>query len=441
MEQFEVHNLDELNAIISQFDENVLYRGQNSIYGSFEEPAVKASFDRDECCDQSKMIKWIHYAESVLGSLVGDNADDDNFVQALLQHYGWRSFFVDCSTSPAVSAWFASHEYYEPPNPVTEMCEDCYENPIRLEKRRATYNYKEGDGYLYILDKSIASNVGLVDLAVISSKGARLRTSSQCAWLLGPLKGKPVPQNCFLAQIKASRSLFKQFAELHGLTDTNSLFPSPAEDPILDALLGLPWHEIVGRRGILASIPVFSRTLSLPEYHDSYKKIAHPKIAFFRRSKIAGQFDSLETTRGVLTGGRIIAAPPLIIYGVANNRIPLRIPKIERLLEGNAYIAFEIDELIRYVNMGFDTVYQKGIGVVSHGPGLIEVCGLVVRHPGIIMLNAGFSPGLFYRRESDGSWVRELHSDECGCGNEKLHNRHLSALRIAEDLLKDCFTV
>ncbi len=55
---------------------------------------------------------------------------------------GGVSFYVDCSSSSAVSSWFASHIYRE--ETKIEMSEDCDEEPVLLYKRLASYDFEEG---------------------------------------------------------------------------------------------------------------------------------------------------------------------------------------------------------------------------------------------------------------------------------------------------------
>jgi hypothetical protein len=55
------------------------------------------------------MLRWCRYAKSVLDIYLTGYSNPLESSQALLQHYGWRSFDVDCSTDPAVGTWFASH--------------------------------------------------------------------------------------------------------------------------------------------------------------------------------------------------------------------------------------------------------------------------------------------------------------------------------------------
>ncbi|CAH3577411.1 MULTISPECIES: FRG domain-containing protein [Klebsiella/Raoultella group] len=434
MEQLTASSLHELEGFISKFDKDSLFRGQLEHYGEPNDPSVIASFDRYDCIP-SEMMKWMRYSSKVLEALIGDQVNDFAYVQALLQHYGWRSFFVDCSSSPAVSAWFASHKYTDTFD--IDMCEDCDENPLWKRKKNAQYEFEEGEGHLYVIDKTIAAKVGLVDLASLTIEGYLPRTAAQKAWLLGPTSGRPVPKECFIAQITANRSIFREYATLHGYTDTDSIFPPAKRDPILKALLDLPWREIESLRDPEFAIPVFKRTIELPEYQNSFVKIASRTTAFYRGGMISEMFDSIETLKGKLNGGKIISAPEVVIFGVADSSTPLIFPKIEKMLKGNKYLAFEIREIIKYPSEGYDTVYQKGVGIINHALDLFEVCELVVMHPGLEMTKVAFCPGWFYRRKPDGFWTRETHNDECDCQNKNIHKMHISALHIAEDCLKD----
>ena len=54
----------------------------------------------------------------------------------------------------------------------------------------------------------------------------------------------PLPEECYLAQINATRSIFREFAARKSLDGLEALFPTRAEDPILNSLLSLPCNEI-----------------------------------------------------------------------------------------------------------------------------------------------------------------------------------------------------
>lgn len=418
----------ELKSLIRGFGDDVLFRGQNTHYGEPGTPTIGTSFDRKGCIP-SEMLKWCRYSQNVLDTFIPQFRGDFAYQQALLQHYGWRSFYVDCTSNPAVSAWFASHSYSD--KPTLKMSEDCHEEPVWLKKRMAKYEFEEGEGHLYVLNKDAVAQVGLVDLATLTVDGYRPRTVAQSAWLIGPMRNKNIPQDCYIAQIAAPRQVLRDFAAASGLTDTNALFPSSAEDPILRALMGLPWAEIKLDDG-LRGPPAFRRTLDLPEYHPSYVKIAPTHTAFYRGTNILDVQDSID---GAAEGGIVVKIPDLVLYGSASKSAPLHFPHINNLLDENGTVAFEADTLIKLAQRGEFPLYQKGIGVLRREPDLFEVCELTVKHPGLEMTGAGYTRGWCYRRQKDGRWIREANEGECDCGSEITHGEHISALHIAEDFL------
>ncbi|WP_212635418.1 hypothetical protein, partial [Rhodobacter capsulatus] len=45
--------------------------------------------------------------------------------------------------------------------------------------------------------------------------------------------------------------------------------------------------------------------------------------------------------------------------------------------------------------------------------------------------------GWFYRVSEDGVWQREQRDDDCPCGTDWPHERHMASLYIIEDFLAD----
>lgn len=93
MEHCHCETLEELKIVIKQYG-RVLYRGQTKHYLSSDgSPSMPTSFQRQGCVPDL-MIMWTYYAKRALQHLVrgwndtGDNATN----QAILQHYGFRSF-------------------------------------------------------------------------------------------------------------------------------------------------------------------------------------------------------------------------------------------------------------------------------------------------------------------------------------------------------------
>src|SRR5271156_118490 len=99
------------------------------------------------------MLKWIYYAKELLrrGGVDVEQPQVGHLVQGLLQHYGWRSFFVDLTASPAVASWFASHSFASHRN--LQFCENSFEEPVILGVQSAFYTNYDGVGNLYVLSK------------------------------------------------------------------------------------------------------------------------------------------------------------------------------------------------------------------------------------------------------------------------------------------------
>ena len=242
LQNIRIDDLIGLKDCLAAFGRGVLFRGQTEHFGSAEQPSATTSFARHGCIP-SEMLRWSRYADEVIGAFTG-RYSDFALNQAILQHYGFRSFYLDCSNNPAVSAWFAGNRYSDKLS--VELCEDCDERPLFLRKKMARYDPADGVGHLYVLDRAACEKVGLIDLRAISIESARTRPSVQNAHLIGPLGNAPLSAECFLAHIEADHAVFREFAAEAGLVSTDSAFPPSSEDPILDALLSLPWIPIQG---------------------------------------------------------------------------------------------------------------------------------------------------------------------------------------------------
>lgn len=429
MEVLSVSTVGALKDYLGGFEQPMLYRGQTKHYGGTQSPAVISSFDRLGCVPDL-MLRWGYYANGALKFALGRPIDSLAFCQAVLQHYGWRSFFLDASSSPAVGAWFAAHSYKALPG--IHLCEDCFEEPMLLRKPGAQYELERGHGHLYVIDVQATDrlDVGQHDLASIGLQDCRPRFHAQAAWLLGPHRGN-LPIECFHSRVIAPREVFAEFAAEAGLNSTSDLFPPPEEDRVLDALLHLPWMEMKVPEGEDAiGIPAFHRTVEIPEYQDGFIKIHPPSHAFYRGQMLA----DIQREDGEEPPFSFRRVPAIVMLGAANP-VGSRFPKLFEALKNEPIIAFEIDELIRFAETGPSYIYGKGLLVNRKKNGLVEVGDLVVDHPGMQIRGAGANRGWHYAVEADGSWTRTLHADDCPCGDDDRHERHLSALTILEDWL------
>src|SRR5687768_9641214 len=105
-----------VRLFLQKFGGHCLFRGQTDFYTHENgEVSVPTTFERKGCVPPL-MIKWSHYAQEALRVFRGGHDHDLSLSlsQALLQHYGWRSFFIDLTKSPEVACWFASHAFSSP---------------------------------------------------------------------------------------------------------------------------------------------------------------------------------------------------------------------------------------------------------------------------------------------------------------------------------------
>jgi hypothetical protein len=134
MQSLQANTLDELKGHIAAFSDDVLFRGQINNYCAPDGlPNLNTSFQRQGCIPPL-MFKWNFYATELLRRGGFDIARPDayHFTHGLLQHYGWRSFFVDLTASAPIAAWFASHRFSSATG--LDLCEDSFEeavNPAR----------------------------------------------------------------------------------------------------------------------------------------------------------------------------------------------------------------------------------------------------------------------------------------------------------------------
>ncbi|XHB98206.1 FRG domain-containing protein [Nitratireductor sp. ac15] len=427
MEIKNAQTVEELTQVLSGYGSNVLFRGQVSQYGTDGAPEMSTSFMRNGCVPPL-MLRWSHYASFILSALLGKGHHEISleFTQAVLQHYGWRSFFLDLSSSPAVSAWFAAHRFSAKRS--FEICEDCFENPVWLIKLKARYLEEEGDGFLYVISKEKVRDrgIGMIDLASIQLAECRARFHAQSAWLLGPLHIN-LPLDCIVASVRAPKSVFRDFAALQGFTNTESVFPPPRDDPVLQFLTTLPWKQRQLPVDDKFGMKFFDPALELPEYHDSFRKRNPPHVGFYCGESAA----------------RILTVSDLTFFEVCDDTIfgnadvaELRFPLLTKLVRGEGqHVVFEVNNLVRRPGK-LGTEYAKGIAISKCDSGALCLADFVVEHPGLQLTGCGINMGWHYMVDSEGVWERAPCSDDCPCGNESTHNHHLSSLAIVEDQLR-----
>lgn len=279
METRHCDSLGELKAAIEQYGPGVIYRGQTQHYpGSGDTPSLSTSFQRQGCAPDL-MIKWSYYAKRALQHLVRGWKDTDDIAtnQAILQHYGFRSFFLDASGDPRVAAWFAGNSFESKIS--INLVEDCFEYPVLLRTLDAWFVPTERMGHVYVICQKALRQSGIqaVHLSEIATHEGAPRYVRQDAYMVGPLIQSGLSGDCILCHITAPAEVFRDFA---GEYSADWLFPEPSDDPVYRELLAMPWEKM--RHIPDDGFEAFGRALELPEYSYQLRKHMPPESAMYR---------------------------------------------------------------------------------------------------------------------------------------------------------------
>ncbi|QPQ91870.1 FRG domain-containing protein [Burkholderia glumae] len=429
METTRIESIEELREITKKYGARYLFRGQTKHYfDSTGAPNMPTSFERHGCIPPL-MFKWTHYAKAIIRALGGGAYDAlaSDTVQAVLQHYGWRSFYIDLTKSLAVACWFASHKYSD--DMRIHMCENYEEDPVWLIHREASYTaVSEGDGHLYVVDTEVLKqgNVGVFDLTEIEVEDGPIRFHAQHACLAGSVRR--LPPEAVVSHIVVNMAVLQAYAKDNGFCNTVDLFPGERTDIVLRALLSIPWFRI---RDAMNPIPAFRRGLDLPEYNLAFVKHLPPETILFDKFWIADNRADESTPLQLVPFYRM--AEDSYYSNVPRT---FELPETTKLLRENSGFAIELDGVIRPPEFLDSYACEKGIYVERMDGNLVSVGALYVEHPANVVCGAGVSAGWIYRVDGD-VWTRVPNDDQCPCNNDLPHELQFTLLNMFEIALKD----
>lgn len=208
----------------------LLFRGQNNLH-----PTVRSGLSRPD-------VRYEPDVEQGLSALAGIILGQQKvtpanvpFRKAVLQHYGYKSHYVDLTADPNIAAWFSANRF-EPRPLVYGGCPFRHIDQVRYEERT------DGLGFVLVLAfpkvEALISGRSLFD---ISDLQPFLRPRRQKAWLLRdrpPLL--PDPNGFWVATIRIDCGKFRSSFS------SEYLFPLPNEDQGFKSLLNTPFVEIPG---------------------------------------------------------------------------------------------------------------------------------------------------------------------------------------------------
>jgi hypothetical protein len=415
-------SLEELDAVIKEVGPDALYRGQVSHYERKDGVlSLTTSFARHGCIPPL-MIKWLHYAHQILMVYVRgrDDTRDMPTDQAILQHYGWRSFFLDATGNARVAAWFASNTYKT--RTAINLVEDCFEDPVFLISEVASFEQSESMGHLYVISRKMLrhARINAVHLSEIATNTGSPRYVRQDAYMVGPVAQEGLAADCVTHHITAPSTVLAAYAD--GLS-CQVLFPNRSEDPILDELLSMPWEK-ADRSA--EGIDFFRRSLPLPEYDPPLVKHMPPSAAMYR------PFWLKDLSQNPTSISHVLCSDGLY-HG--SSTVTFTLPHLTALLSDCDGVHVEPRGLVYH---GMAPLYGKGILVMRKDINLVHVSEIGIEHPGLKIGQIGKFPGIHYRVDETCTWHRIEHPENCDCGDS--HEDHIALLgRVDTGLVEDRF--
>lgn len=422
METVHCNSLEELDAAIRALGPDALYRGQvNHFEHQDGSPSLMTTFARHGCIP-GLMIKWHHYARQILRRYVRGRTDTPDLPtdQAVLQHYGWRSFFLDATGDARVAAWFASNKYVS--SKGVNLVEDCFETPVFLVSEIASFEKSESVGHLYVISRKMLrhARIGAVHLSEIATNRGSPRYVRQNAYMVGPVAPQGLAVDCVTSHIIAPSDVLAAYAD--GLS-SQMLFPDRTDDPVLDELLSMPWEKIGESVG---GIDFFRRSLPLPEYSSHVVKHMPSSSSMYRPFWLK---DFPQDPHDPASISHVLCSSGLY-YGSSAPTFTL--PNLTALLSKFDGVLVEPQGLVYH---GMGSVYGKGIIVMKKDGNLVHVSELGVEHPGLQIRKIGKFPGMHFRVDESGIWRRTDHPENCDCGDD--HSDHISLLGRVDAGLSD----
>ena len=425
MEEIKISTLDELKLHLSKYKSGYFFRGQivNYIHDDGK-ISITSSFARKGCIPVLTH-KWSHYSKALLRAFcfLDYHYISVELSQAVLQHYGWRSFFIDVTKSAHIACWFAANKYEEKPGSHFQYSND---DLVWLEYKAASYSNINDVGHIYVIDSSVLEDLKIIvsDLTQIKSKSSRLRFHAQDACLVSTIKGR-LPPESICAHLTVEHDVLLNFYRENGIKNTLDLFPNNLEDPILKGLLQIHWIEKCPK----ANLHIYERSLEIPEYYSESKFMSD--AAFYKEFWLADEEDIIDSPLNKFPFFKI----PEVAYFSNKNEL-FTLESVNELFKEHNGFVVEFDGLIKIPEIEDNLSYEKGIYVEKLSDSTVGIYGLVVEYQGCKNTTFGVTKGWIYQIKGN-NWERIKHPDECPCNNSLRHELQFLLLRVLNYSLKN----
>lgn len=203
----------------------LLFRGQTRLYDKIRSGRTRSD---------KNIVTEVENGWNTIVNRLTKKTSTTKFNQAILQHYGFPTFYIDLTSDPLTAAWFACNRYEEL-KPTMWIG-----NTFRFQDE-TTYNpIKHDFGYVFVLEipnyQKMIENNELFDLA---HEDIFLRPQNQSAYLMLDQPPRlPNPNSFIIETLKINRSKFTTSKTL------KELFPNPQNDKGYASLLDVPYVQL-----------------------------------------------------------------------------------------------------------------------------------------------------------------------------------------------------
>lgn len=227
MIQSEKELIDAISTIQTKIPDTslLLFRGQIRLYDKIRSGRARPD---------TVVVPEVENGWNTIVNRLTNKASSSEFNQAILQHYGLPTFYIDLTSDPLTAAWFACNRYEELKPSM------WIGNTFRFQDETTYKCINDGAGYIFVLEipnyKEIIAKNKLFDLA---HENVFLRPQNQSAFLMLDQPPRlPNPNNFVITTLEIDRSEFTTSKTL------KDLFPNPKHDKGYAGLLDVPYVQL-----------------------------------------------------------------------------------------------------------------------------------------------------------------------------------------------------
>jgi len=240
--------------------------------------------------------------------------------EAIMQHYGYRSFFVDVTSDPRIALWFALHKFNLQRTP--QYVDDRLRSAIFQWSQYRSNN----NGYLYaiLLPSKGKSDKRYIDLTKLMPKDSTRIHKQQAGAVFCSPKSRSIDE-LVVAKLKVVDDGW--FRNSNQNVKTNELFPPPSIDIFYRSLCNIPYFitsEVADKKievahPLLGFFPIYAESIKglVKEYVPLTRILGHAKPGL--EWNVSTAVVDLENKRVKTRGATRVMLSSLMIQKISTN--------------------------------------------------------------------------------------------------------------------------